>query len=204
MLGSPGAGKSTIAKEIAELSALPLIHLDDLYWGENWCRPSESVWHEQLSNLVQQEQWLIDGNHLTTLNLRLPRAELVLIVDSTVPRSLYRVYLRALKIKLGFHQYLPKRIREQADKGERTKATKDLLGLTKKIVKYHYSDHQVLMAQLLHYDVQTVIVSRDVSVRTSLFLPFLESKCVKVRSLSLQQLKQSFDSGQIYFCSKHK
>ncbi len=34
ILGSPGAGKSTLARQLARSMALPLVHLDALYWAQ--------------------------------------------------------------------------------------------------------------------------------------------------------------------------
>ena len=35
VIGCPGAGKSTLSLELAELSGLPLIHLDKEYWKKH-------------------------------------------------------------------------------------------------------------------------------------------------------------------------
>ncbi|EBR8158754.1 adenylate kinase, partial [Salmonella enterica subsp. enterica serovar Newport] len=36
IVGCPGAGKSTLAKELANITKLPLIHLDRYYWLPGW------------------------------------------------------------------------------------------------------------------------------------------------------------------------
>lgn len=40
IVGSPGAGKSTLAKKLAARTGLPLTHLDDLYWNAGWEKSS--------------------------------------------------------------------------------------------------------------------------------------------------------------------
>lgn len=36
VIGSPGAGKSTLAHALAERSRLPLFHMDKLHWLPGW------------------------------------------------------------------------------------------------------------------------------------------------------------------------
>ncbi|MHA0035162.1 hypothetical protein [Deinococcus sp. PESE-13] len=38
MVGTPGAGQSTLAKKLAERTGLPLTHLDELSWDPGWVR----------------------------------------------------------------------------------------------------------------------------------------------------------------------
>jgi adenylate kinase family enzyme len=51
VIGSGGAGKSTFARELAELRGLPLVHLDLHYWGPRWTPPSEEDWAERVRKL---------------------------------------------------------------------------------------------------------------------------------------------------------
>ena len=192
ILGSPGSGKSTFAKEVAQLTSLPLIHLDDLYWGEDWCRPSHQSWQNELEQVVGNDQWIIDGNHMNTLPIRLERADLVLIMNSVMSRSLYRICVRALKIKLGCYAYLPKRIREQTRRGTHVDSTNDLIGLMKKVVKFHQSDYQLLMQQVLHSEAEKIIVFQDKKIESSPFQPFIEAENPKLCCMSSFALKRAF------------
>lgn len=45
--GCSGAGKTTLAKKIAEKFELPLIHLDKIFWQPNWGKPDMDDWHAQ-------------------------------------------------------------------------------------------------------------------------------------------------------------
>ena len=40
-MGCPGSGKSTLAKKLAIEYNLPLVHLDSIYWRENWTNISK-------------------------------------------------------------------------------------------------------------------------------------------------------------------
>ena len=52
VIGSPGAGKSTFARAIAERLGLPLIHLDAEYWQAGWVEPPADEWRGRVVELV--------------------------------------------------------------------------------------------------------------------------------------------------------
>jgi adenylate kinase family enzyme len=93
VIGSPGAGKSTLARRIAETLGLPLIHLDQEYWSAGWVEPARETWFERVAALARRPAWVMDGNYSGTMSSRLPQATLVVWLD--VPR--WRCMLRVLK-----------------------------------------------------------------------------------------------------------
>ncbi|WP_343388145.1 hypothetical protein [Candidatus Amarobacter glycogenicus] len=42
IIGSGGAGKSTLARHLGEISGLPVIHLDAEHWRPGWIEPSRT------------------------------------------------------------------------------------------------------------------------------------------------------------------
>ncbi len=94
VVGSGGAGKSTVSRIIAARTGLPVIHLDAHYWWPGW-RPSPVPdWRQRVRELIEQPAWVMDGNFTSTLDLRLPAANTVVFLDLprwvTVPRALRR------------------------------------------------------------------------------------------------------------------
>ena len=81
IIGSPGAGKSTLSREVARRTGLPLHHLDRLYWKPGWVEPDEQAWRDAVAGLVAGPRWIIDGNYGGTLKLRLARADTVIDLD---------------------------------------------------------------------------------------------------------------------------
>lgn len=41
IIGSSGAGKSTFARRLGEITGLEVIHLDKIYWQPNWTEPAQ-------------------------------------------------------------------------------------------------------------------------------------------------------------------
>lgn len=81
IIGSGGAGKSTLSKKVATILNLPLIHLDKIFWKPNWEEPDKNIWAEKVSTLAAKEHWILDGNYSGTFEIRLRRADLVIWLD---------------------------------------------------------------------------------------------------------------------------
>lgn len=81
VIGSPGAGKSTLASRLAGRLDLPLIHLDREYFGPGWAMPSREEWRERVKALAAKPAWVMDGNYASTFDLRVPRATAIVWLD---------------------------------------------------------------------------------------------------------------------------
>jgi adenylate kinase family enzyme len=99
IVGPSGSGKSTLARQLGEGLALPVIHLDAHFWSAGWVEAAEAQWRETVGSLVMGEQWIIDGNYSSTMDLRLPRAETIIFLD--FPRWL--CLLRVLRRWLAYY-----------------------------------------------------------------------------------------------------
>ena len=97
VIGSGGAGKSTLSRRLAEAASLPLVHLDSLYWRPGWTPTPEDEWAAQVSELVRAERWVIDGNYGGTMALRMAAADTVVFLDLPRLTCLRRVVARAIR-----------------------------------------------------------------------------------------------------------
>lgn len=97
VVGSGGAGKSTLARRLAAVTGLPLHHLDVLFWGPNWQETPSEEWERVQRRLVSGERWIIDGNYAATLDIRIAAADTIVFLD--LPRVLCtrRATLRSLR-----------------------------------------------------------------------------------------------------------
>jgi len=96
IIGSPGAGKSTFARRLAVLTALPLKHLDAEYWLPGWIEREPGEWQAKLAALVSEERWIIDGNYGSSLAPRAARADTIIHLDYSTARCLWRASKRVL------------------------------------------------------------------------------------------------------------
>ncbi len=94
VIGSPGAGKSTLSQQLGVITGLPVIHLDRLYFRPNWVEPSLEEWISIQEDLVRRDAWIIDGNYGKTLDIRLQVADTVIFLDFSRYVCLWRVLKR--------------------------------------------------------------------------------------------------------------
>jgi adenylate kinase family enzyme len=94
ILGSPGAGKSTLARRLSERTGLPVIHPDAEYWQQGWVEPEPGAWAAKVSDLVQRPRWIMDGNYGGTGDIRLQAADTAIYLDYPTWLCLWRVIRR--------------------------------------------------------------------------------------------------------------
>ena len=96
--GMAGSGKSTFSRALAVKSGLPLIHLDLQFWKAGWTEPSEAEWREKQRGLLAGDAWIADGNYTETLDLRLERADTVVVLATPWWRCAGRALLRGCRM----------------------------------------------------------------------------------------------------------
>lgn len=94
VIGCAGSGKSTLARELGQRLGLPVIHLDRLYWRPGWEATPPDEWREIVRQATAQDQWVIDGNYSSTMDLRLARADTVVFLDFPTAVCTWRVLKR--------------------------------------------------------------------------------------------------------------
>ena len=99
VIGSPGAGKSTLARQIADRIGLPLIHLDAERWQSGWIERDRDEWQERLDGMVARPSWVIDGNYGSSLPQRLARADTVIDLNYPTWLCLWRVLRRVVSLR---------------------------------------------------------------------------------------------------------
>ena len=99
--GMAGSGKSTFSRSLSARTGLPVIHLDVHYWKPGWVKPSEDDWRETQRSLLAGDAWIVDGNDLETLELRLDRADTVVLLDTHWWTCASRAFMRGLRKPVG-------------------------------------------------------------------------------------------------------
>ncbi len=81
VIGCPGAGKSTFSRELRDKLKLPLYYLDMI-----WHKPDKTTitceeFDRKLSEILETDKWIIDGNYNRTLEMRFKACDTVFFLD---------------------------------------------------------------------------------------------------------------------------
>lgn len=81
VIGSPGAGKSTFARKLGDLTGIPLYHLDMIWHKSDKTNISREEFNIKLMNIIKENRWIIDGNYQHSLEIRLKQCDTVFLMD---------------------------------------------------------------------------------------------------------------------------
>ncbi|MFV0557880.1 MAG: DNA topology modulation protein [Enterococcus sp.] len=95
LLGSGGAGKSTLARKLGEKLAIHVFHLDQFFWQANWVLRNEEAQITIHEKVLQADTWIIDGNYSATLRRRIEAADTIIFIDRNRWVCIYQVLKRS-------------------------------------------------------------------------------------------------------------
>ena len=81
VIGCCGGGKSLFSKQLAEITELPLYHLDNIYWLPDASHLERPEFIKRQKEIMKTDRWIIDGNYGGTMKYRVRRCELVYFFD---------------------------------------------------------------------------------------------------------------------------
>ncbi|MCR1899815.1 adenylate kinase [Irregularibacter muris] len=81
VIGSPGAGKSEFARKLRDAMKIPLYYLDMLWHKTDKTNISRDEFDLELNKILNLDKWIIDGNYLRTLEIRLKECDTVFLLD---------------------------------------------------------------------------------------------------------------------------
>jgi adenylate kinase family enzyme len=96
VLGPCGSGKTRLTRQLSRILDLPAVHLDARFWRPGWISTPQPEWRGVVSSLVRQESWIMDGTYESTLDLRIPAAEAIIMISRPRWSSLWGVVRRSL------------------------------------------------------------------------------------------------------------
>ena len=81
IIGCGGAGKSTLARQLGNLTGLPVVHLDKLFWHPGWVESTKEEIDAKITAALDEPQWIMDGNYNRTLPMRIQKCDTVIYLD---------------------------------------------------------------------------------------------------------------------------
>ena len=99
VIGCPGAGKSTFARALREKTGLPLYYLDRLYWNADKTTVGSAVFRERLAEVTARERWILDGNYISTMPMRMEACDTVILLDYGTDVCLAGIYARRGRVR---------------------------------------------------------------------------------------------------------
>lgn len=97
IIGGPGTGKSTLAKNLGKELNLPTYHIDGIHHLENWEIRDKKERDKIILEKVKNPKWIIDGTYRSTLKDRVECADIIIYLDYSSIAKLKGIMQRYLK-----------------------------------------------------------------------------------------------------------
>jgi adenylate kinase family enzyme len=97
IIGSPGAGKTTLAKDLNRMLKIKVYHLDRMFWQCRWQGKDSETRIDILQQLVQKNQWIIEGTYVSLSEPRFNAADMIIFLDTPPLVCLLRIIMRHRK-----------------------------------------------------------------------------------------------------------
>ena len=97
VIGQPGAGKSTSARQLGAALGVPVVHIDQIYWQAGWTERDPAERLAMAGAAAKGEAWVIEGGMSATWDHRIDRADTVIFLDPPFLLRCWRVFWRTLR-----------------------------------------------------------------------------------------------------------
>jgi adenylate kinase family enzyme len=97
VIGYSASGKSTFSQKIQSIYALPLLHIDTIFFKDGWQSREESLVHQEINDFINQDHWIMDGNYQRFASQRFEMADQIYIFDFNRFKCFYGAILRRIK-----------------------------------------------------------------------------------------------------------
>ena len=96
VLGTTGAGKTMLAREIARALCVQHFELDYYRFREDWVEVPNDEFRESVREALRGDSWVADGNYGLARDVIWPRATLLVWLDYPIYVVMWRLFWRTL------------------------------------------------------------------------------------------------------------
>ena len=97
ILGRGAAGKSTLAERLGQITGLPVIELDKVFWRPGLVATPRDEWQQVQKRFVGEARWIMDCDlgPYDAVEVRLRAADTIIFLDFSLARCAWRAFRRA-------------------------------------------------------------------------------------------------------------
>src|SRR5947209_17724349 len=97
ILGRGASGKSTLARRLGDITGLPVIEVDKIFWQPGLIATPREEWVVMQEKLVAGERWIMDGDlgPYDAVEVRLRAADTIIFLDFSLVRCAWRAIRRS-------------------------------------------------------------------------------------------------------------
>lgn len=107
IIGSVGSGKTTLARKLSTFLSIPMYELDNLVWERKKAgdvRRAPERRDAYLRDLIQLDQWIIEGAQHSWVNDSFHQAAFIILLDVPYRKRVVRITKRFVLQKLGMEK----------------------------------------------------------------------------------------------------
>lgn len=94
--GPVGAGKSRLARKLGDALAIPVLHVDAVFWKPGWVPTPREDFEAMQRRELAADSWIVDAQFDDVIPDWLHAADTVVFIDASPLRCLWRVGKRRL------------------------------------------------------------------------------------------------------------
>jgi adenylate kinase family enzyme len=97
ILGRGASGKSTLGRRLGDITGLPVIEVDKIFWQPGLIAIPREQWVAMQEKLVAGDRWIMDGDlgPYDAVEVRLRAADTIILLDFSLVRCAWRAMRRS-------------------------------------------------------------------------------------------------------------